>query len=418
MQTAIVFHSENGPGIGGSDFKMGRIIDSLDRERWHPLVLANAQYPMDAVFHRLPFPERIGGGVATNSQQGSSAVADSSTQPQSPSIKQRVKSLIARSLPVSWKRKLGYRKVALRVETLVRQHQVQVFQAMDAGPQPTIVGAKHAGCATISHYAAPPGDGQDPLTVQYSRYSASQSDVLLAASHYNARLWADYMQISPDRFTVIHNGIDLQSNPVDARRSVRSELNIPQESMVIGMTGRMNAEKGPTYFADAAIELCQQHADLVVLFTGQGSELPAIQDKVKSAGLESRFRFLGFRKDAVRVTAAYDIAVVPSVFPEPFGMVVIEAMAAGIPVVASRVGGIPEIIEQDVSGILVPPQDAPALAKTIGALVQSPERRREMGASGRKRVEAYFTHDRMIRDYTQMYEQLLRTKSLQHPAVE
>lgn len=418
MQTAIAFHSENGPGIGGSDIIMGRIIDSLDRERWHPLVLANAQYPMDAVFHRLPFPERIGGGVATNSQQGPSEVTDSSTQPQSPSIKQRVKSLIARSMPVSWKRKLGYRKVAQRVEALARQHHVQVFQAMDAGPQPTIVGAKRAGCATISHYAAPPGDDLDRLTVQYSRFSASQSDVLLAASHYNARLWADYMQISPDRFTVIHNGIDLQTDAESDRQSVRSELNIPQESIVLGMTGRMNAEKGPIVFADAAIELCRQHPDILVLFTGQGSELPAIQDKVKSAGLVNRFRFLGFRKDAVRVTTAYDIAVVPSVFPEPFGMVVIEAMAAKVPVVASRVGGIPEIIEPDVSGVLVPPQDAPALAKAIGALVQSPERRREIGASGRKRVEAYFTHDRMIRDYTQMYEQLLRTKSPQYPAVE
>lgn len=397
----IAFHSENGPTIGGSDMKLGVIADSLSRPPWEVFLLAGAEYPLEVVFRREPRPAWISDSLAANCA-APAAAPSAASPPEAPrgrSWRAGVRSLI----PPRVLRWLGYRRTVRRVKQLLASRAIDVFQTMDGGPQPTVVGAKLAGCSVISHYAAPPDLDAGADAWRYSRLAWQYADVRIAASRHNAQAWAAYLGVDSSAFRVIHNGVELPSYTADERAAVRNELHIGPGDVVVGMTGRLSAEKGPCYLAQAACRLGARCPSAVFVFVGSGPEEESLRQLFEQAGLASRARFLGFRRDAARLTAAYDIAVVPSVFAEPFGMVVIEAMAAGVPVIASRTGGIPEIIEPGVSGILVPPADDAALAASIWQLLENAEARRAMGRAGRRRASRDFSRQRMLSEYQDVY---------------
>ena len=404
----IAFHSENGPTIGGSDLKLGAIADSLSQPPWEVFLLAGADYPLDVVFHREPHPAWLSDPLAANC--ATSAAEPSACGATESGRSRSWRAQLRRMIPQGVLRWLGYRRTARRVKHLLASRAIDVFQTMDGGPQPTVVGAKMAGCAVISHYAAPPDDHDDPYARRYSRLACRNADVRIAASRHNAQAWADYLGIDSSAFRVIHNGVDLPADPADQRAAVRDELRIPAGDVVVGMTGRLNVEKGPRYLAQAACRLSSRFPSAVFVFVGCGPEEESLRRLFEQAGLATRARFLGFRPDAMRLTAAYDIAVVPSIFPEPFGTVVIEAMAAEVPVIASHTGGIPEIIEPGVSGFLVPPADDGALAATLLRLLENPEARRAMGRSGRRRASDRFSRERMLSEYQDVYLALAESR--------
>jgi glycosyltransferase involved in cell wall biosynthesis len=226
-------------------------------------------------------------------------------------------------------------------------------------------------------------------------------------SAYTASEWAESLGFEKGRLEVVYNGVDSHVFACADGTSVRLQLGIPSTAVVVGMTGRMDAEKGPLVLAEAATQLAAEFPQMYCVFAGAGSEQPRLTAFLRERGLAERSRVLGFRSDIPELTAAYDIAVVPSQFQEPFGLVVAEAMAAGKPVVASRVGGIPEIIKDPETGILLPASDVAAFARAIAILLRSPDTRRRMGCAGRQRVDALFTRSRMIGRYERIYDRLL-----------
>ena len=408
QQRVIALHSENGPGVGGSDFVMGKIADSLDPESWRVLAMVSPAYPHETVFRQIPFPTPIGDRLASNSGQ-MSAVAAEPRRTGSPTLLgwRRLRTLV----PTALRRRRGYARAVARGEALLRRHGVEIFQTMDGGPQPTTIAAKQAGCMVVGCYSAPPpeGHGAGGLTQSYSLRSFHAADVKITMSHANAEAWANYLGVQQKSFRVIYNGVRLPESSDTS--SVREELRIPASAVVVGMTGRMAPNKGPQVLARAAVALAQEFPSVHYVFTGDGQEVPKLAGLFAEAGLSSRVRLLGFRSDAARLTSGYDIAVVPSIFAEPFGLVVTEAMAAAKPVVASRTGGIPEIVVDGESGLLVPPGDSATLASALARLIRNPDEVRKMGSAGRRRVGELFTLDRMAREYTELYESLLASRS-------
>jgi glycosyltransferase involved in cell wall biosynthesis len=136
-----------------------------------------------------------------------------------------------------------------------------------------------------------------------------------------------------------------------------------------------------------------------------GAVRKEMEAKVAALGLADRFRFLGFRKDAPEIVQAFDIVAVPSRV-EPFGLSSLEAMAAGRPVVASRVGGIPEVVIDRQTGTLVPPGDASALAAAIAPLLKDPLTRDALGREGRRRAETSFSLAVHGRALAQLYDRV------------
>lgn len=400
----VVFHSENGPGIGGSDFKCGKIADHLIEKGWSTSFLVNHSYPINKTTRR---PHRIITTDGINHTPGTLA-GPTNTVITKRNISQIAKSNLKFITPRMIKRIIGYRRDEVLFRKLLRQLELKaIFQAMDAGPQPSIIAAKQAGYITVSHYAAPPPANRDWLSVKYSKRSLRHSDICVFASQYNAEAWSKYMGFDINTKVIIYNGTALLNDTAAVRLKIREELNISTDAIVVGVTGRLNKEKGVSVFAKAACEVGKIYPDTHFVIVGSGSEEELMRDIMLRRAKLKNVHFLGFRMDSTVVVAAFDIAIVPSVFAEPFGMVVIEAMAAEAPVIASRTGGIPEIIQHNKNGVLVPPSDSEALSAAISDLIENRPKRLQLGLAGKQTVDQKFTIDRMLSEYVNLYQSLI-----------
>jgi glycosyltransferase involved in cell wall biosynthesis len=164
--------------------------------------------------------------------------------------------------------------------------------------------------------------------------------------------------------------------------------------------------KAIVYLSRALALLQKDTSSFRLEIAGSGPERYALEREVQSHCLGNRVRFLGWEADLMRLMAGWDIYVQPSV-GEPFGITALEAMAAGLPVVATRAGGLPELVEDGRTGWLVPPRDPGALADRLGALLLNPEQRRRMGAAGRERARQNFSVDRMVESISNIYDEVL-----------
>lgn len=188
---------------------------------------------------------------------------------------------------------------------------------------------------------------------------------------------------------VIHNTIGrYPTHGVDARRrSSRSALGLGDDAMLAVFAGRLERQKGVEVLIDALTS--DRCAGIHLAVCGSGSLEPALAARAVAAGISDRIHFLGWRDDTRDWIAGADLVVLPSRW-ESFGLVNLEAMAWAIPICASAVDGIPEVVADGRCGILVPPEDSAALAEAVGSLMADRDRRRCMGAAGRRRYRDYF----------------------------
>jgi glycosyltransferase involved in cell wall biosynthesis len=212
-----------------------------------------------------------------------------------------------------------------------------------------------------------------------------------------------------DRAAVLYDAVELPTLwTVAERQAERSRLGLPADRPVVALAGQVAEVKGIWEFVDAADRLRDTDAVFAVLGddlkTG-GAVRAEMEGRVRDRGLADRFVFLGFRKDAPQVVQAFDIVAVPS-HVEPFGLSSLEAMAAARPVVASRVGGIPEVVADGRTGWLVPPREPRALAGAIRTLLLDPRQQAAFGAEGRKRADTVFSPLVHRRGLSHLYEQV------------
>jgi glycosyltransferase involved in cell wall biosynthesis len=209
--------------------------------------------------------------------------------------------------------------------------------------------------------------------------------------------WATVNPRLRDKMTVIYNGVDLQYfSPGSMRARVRRRLGLRRNEVVVGCLGRIGTWKGQEVLVQALQQLHSATCPVLGLIAGgtlPGEEyrLQELEAQIQALGLAKRIRLQPFQQDVRPILEALDVVAVPSAKPEPFGMVILEAMAFGLPVIATNIGGSPEVVQDGVTGYLVPPNDAPALAAAVLALARSAPLRRRFGQAGRKRVAALFS---------------------------
>jgi glycosyltransferase involved in cell wall biosynthesis len=207
--------------------------------------------------------------------------------------------------------------------------------------------------------------------------------------------------MSVERAAILYNPIDtarFAPSPA-ARASARARLGFTGSEVLIGYVGRMIEAKGIFTMADAAERLLAAQADASMLWVGDGEDAETLRARVARGAHADRHRFLGWEADLSALYPALDILAVPSLYPEPFGRVSVEAQAAAVPVVSSLAGGLPETFIADRTGIGVEPGDAAGLAQAILALTRDPERRRRMGAAGREWALERFALERIASDF-------------------
>ena len=221
-----------------------------------------------------------------------------------------------------------------------------------------------------------------------------------------------------NRVVVVSNAAEL---PEAATRALRDEIELPDTTTLIGAVGRLDPVKGMEYLIAAMPEIvraCPHTHLLIVGAPGPSEEEQAYGRRLQRLASQeniSRFiTFTGYRKDAQTLISQLDILVVPSVMlhrgsgvqAEGFGRVVVEAMASGTPVVASRSGGLADVIEHEKTGLLVPPESADAIASAVVSLIDSPATRESLVAGGRKAYWSHFTPERHVDDIERIYEQV------------
>ena len=205
--------------------------------------------------------------------------------------------------------------------------------------------------------------------------------------------------------SLIHNGVDLQRyNHQQPCCTLHDEYGIPEDAPIVGVVARLEAEKGHRTLIDAWPEVLAAVPNAWLLVVGEGSERDALEAEAASLGVSERVVFTGRREDVPAVTAALDVAVLPS-YREAQGLSVLEAMALSRPVVASNVGGIPEMIEDGVTGLLVPPNDCDALAAALIKLLTDHPYADMIARRGHDLVHERFCIELMVNSIESIYDE-------------
>lgn len=290
----------------------------------------------------------------------------------------------------------------VRLAALLRREGVGVVHAHN--PQPLIYGglaAKLAGAAMIQtrHGVAHFSRRQDWLV----RQAARLADACVFVSRELAAAVGGGGQ-SPGRSWVIENGVDLARFFPDAAEglAVRGELGIPAEAVVVGTVSRVVASKNVPGLVRAAWPLLREGAGVHLVIVGDGADRANVERLVAGAAVAPYVHLLGARDDVARLLRAFDLFALFS-RTEGHPLVVLEAMATAVPVLATPVGGIPGILEEGETGFLVPVDDEVALRARLAELVAAPERRREVGRRARVAAVERYAADRMVDEYLALY---------------
>jgi glycosyltransferase involved in cell wall biosynthesis len=207
---------------------------------------------------------------------------------------------------------------------------------------------------------------------------------------------------------IIPNGVPVAtfSSPIVTRQAWRERQGIPPDAVVFACVARLSAQKNVGALLQALAAMGGR-GDAMVLLCGEGEERGRLEAEARHLGIADRVRFLGSRTDVPEVLGASDVFVLPSLY-EGHPLCVMEAMAAGRPVIATAVGGVPEVVRPGETGVLVPPGDVAALAVAMARLASSEEERGRLGRSGGAVAAKHFDVSHMAAAYDLLYQSLLR----------
>ena len=209
-----------------------------------------------------------------------------------------------------------------------------------------------------------------------------------------------------ERITVVHNGVpDPGGGAERLELLARLGVSVPPDSFLVGVAARLEPQKGVAVLVEALVRLAPTHPRLRCVIMGDGSLRAHLEAQVRRSGLEGRVFFTGSVERAARYFPAFDVLCLPSL-EEALPLSLIEAMAAGCAVVASRVGGIPEVVRDGVEGLLVPPGDPQALAEALERLLVDPGRLADMRRAARRRYDEAFTARHMALATLRVYRRI------------
>jgi glycosyltransferase involved in cell wall biosynthesis len=239
----------------------------------------------------------------------------------------------------------------------------------------------------------------------FERLLALITDRIVTLTDRGAQEHVQYRIAAPDKFVTIPSGIVLSAfRSIQADPAVkRNELGLPTEGPVIGTVGRLVPIKGHEWLLKAAPLVLAEFPHAMFVFLGEGPLLGWLQQLAAGLGISGHVMFMGTRQDVPECLAVFDLFAFPSL-NEGMGRALIEAMAVGLPAVATRVGGIPDVVADGETGLLVPARDEAALADALLKLLRDPARRRAYGHAARRSMDERFDVNAMVRAIDRLYD--------------
>ncbi len=359
---SILVVSNHGTIVGGGELSLMDLLRGLDRDRWAPILVVPEDGDVAARARDLEVPVHV--------------------------------------IPLPPLRRPSFAGVD-SVRTLVRLTRVTDAALIHANGSRAMayagVAGRLASRPTLWHVRIAERDGL------VDRALCALATVVLATSRAVARriAWA------PAKIRLVPNGVDLKRfAPRPPSATVRSSLGVPPSAPIVVSIGRHVPEKGYRHLVDGAALLARTKPGVHWILVGDGELRGELEAQARRLGLAPHVRFAGWRDDVAEVLALADVFVLPSE-SEGFGRVLVEAMAMGRPVVATNVGGIPDIVLDGETGLLVEPADPAALASAVGALLDEPARAARLGAAGRARAESTFSLGAHVDAVERVYDEII-----------
>jgi glycosyltransferase involved in cell wall biosynthesis len=255
------------------------------------------------------------------------------------------------------------------------------------------------------------GDARSPKANFFNRYLNDRlTDKIITTCQALKDSYVKNFNMSEDKVINIPVGIDHAFfSPREGDRIYREKLGLPEGSLVVGILGRFSPVKGHRYFIEAAEYVLRQIPHTVFIICGEDAQISAFELKkmVGKMGVDENFRFLGKVEDPRDIVSLFDVGVVSSVGSETICRVALEYMSMGKPVVGTNVNAIPEVVEHNVNGLIVEPQNAQQMADAIIELLQDDEKRKRFGEASRRKVIDKFTLDIFAQKTEEAYLSLL-----------
>ena len=226
--------------------------------------------------------------------------------------------------------------------------------------------------------------------------------VSVAVSHAIQNQVMAQRHVPAEKACTIQYGVDVERFSPKKDRSLHPSLNISKREIAVGTVARLTEQKGHRYLIAAMPEILKAHDNVRFLFIGDGPLYSSLLEQARSLNVQDAIHFLGFRDDVPLLLRNLDLFVLPSLY-EGLPNVVLEAMASGLPVVATSVDGTPEAVLHEKTGLLVPSCNVNALAQAIVSVLNHPGQMRKMGEAGRLRVETCFSLDHQVQQFVQLY---------------
>jgi glycosyltransferase involved in cell wall biosynthesis len=400
-----ILYIEQPAFIGGSVISLYELVRGLDTSRCQAVVLFHGPNPYRERF--LALGVRV---IALSEQSPVAASLADSRRDIAASLSRygnwlaagyraakQVYLLVRRDCPLAW-----------RLARLIKAEAIDLVHHNNGLNRATIVAARLAGVPGICHVRV-----LEDLSF-VDRYLAGFVDSLIYISSAVERCYRG-QGIPADKGQVIYNPINVERfRQVDHAAHLRAELGLTDQDRLISNVGRLDWWKGHDDFLRAMAEVTQLQPNAKALIVGapdatslSQAYYQRLQRLVTDLGLSDHVVFTGFRTDIPRIMAASDVVVHSASEPEPFGRVIVEAMAAGRPVVATAAGGVLDIIEDQDTGLLVPPKNAALMAQAIQHLLQNRELARAIGQRARQQVRERFSVEQHVTAVQQIYQQVL-----------
>ncbi|MCM8763132.1 MAG: glycosyltransferase family 4 protein [Candidatus Omnitrophica bacterium] len=250
------------------------------------------------------------------------------------------------------------------------------------------------------------------LIIIIEKFCSHFTDKIICLTELEKRDFIKFKVADEKKLEVIYQGLDLDKYTdigID-KDSIRRDFGIGVSEGVVGFIGRLEPIKGLEYLIEAAEEVLKNKR-VKFLIVGEGSLRKRLEQRVKELGREENFIFSGWRQDIPQLLSIMDLLVLPSL-NEAVGMVLLEAQMMGIPIVATNVGGIPEVVRDGLTAVLVKPQDSRALASAINGLLQDKSRRLEMSKKAKNWVKDRFAIKDMVNKISDLYQGLVKKKNV------
>jgi glycosyltransferase involved in cell wall biosynthesis len=295
---------------------------------------------------------------------------------------------------------------AWKLSRLIRQLQPDIVHAHDAhGIAMTAVAISLAASGVATRFVASRRVDFHVGKNAFSRWKYRHVDAFICASNSIREMLIDD-GLPADRLTVVYEGIDLERIAAAPEIDIHKEFWLPHGAPIVGNVAALVPHKGQRHLIDAAALVLQEVPDVRFLIVGAGELEASLRHQVKRLNLEKHIIFTGFRPDVLSLHKAFDFYVMSSV-TEGLGTSALDAMACGRAVIATRAGGLSEVVDDGETGLLVPVRDPQALAVAIVRLLQDRDFREACGRRGSERGRRRFNADRMVEDVAAVYSRVV-----------